>query len=195
MASVASLPGSSALKSRIGLISIKDRRSESVRGLSLTSSAPGKAAGTGVQHGFDGLGDQRERPRRSVKGDLSAPHPGKPGFQRPCQAPEAGITRHDFQQWRPRTGIDRSIGRPRAWAGTTGRSFQKTPRRRAAGIARSKFFGIALTISAPAPRSRHWRIPASALPRQPGSAAPDRRACSNANIALAPVKIRLRSAC
>ena len=38
MASVASLPGSSALKSRIGLNSMKARRSESVKGLSLTSS-------------------------------------------------------------------------------------------------------------------------------------------------------------
>ena len=38
MASVASLPGSSALKSRIGLNSIKERRSASVNGLSLTSS-------------------------------------------------------------------------------------------------------------------------------------------------------------
>ena len=38
IASVASLPGSSALKSRIGLNSMKARRSASVRGLSLTSS-------------------------------------------------------------------------------------------------------------------------------------------------------------
>ena len=38
MASVAALPGSSALKSRIGLNSMKARRSESVSGLSLSSS-------------------------------------------------------------------------------------------------------------------------------------------------------------
>ncbi len=38
MASVASFPGSSALKSRIGLNSMKARRSASVKGLSLTSS-------------------------------------------------------------------------------------------------------------------------------------------------------------
>jgi hypothetical protein len=60
--------------------------------------APGKRAGTGLQHSFDGLGDQRERTRCAVKGDLPAAHPGKPGFQRSRQAPETRIARHDFQE-------------------------------------------------------------------------------------------------
>ena len=100
MASVAALPGSSALKSRIGLNSMKARRSASVRGLSLTSSRQENVAGTLVQHVLDRLGDQVEGPLGAVELDLAALDAGKSGFQRTGQSAQAGIAGHDLDQRR-----------------------------------------------------------------------------------------------
>jgi len=85
MASVASLPGSSALKSRIGFeldegtpVGIGER-------LVAGEFAPGECRRTGVQHLLHGLGDQIEWPLGAIELDLSALDAGQSGLQRAGQ--------------------------------------------------------------------------------------------------------------
>ena len=132
IASVASLPGSSALKSRIGLNSMKARWSASVSGLSLTSSRQEKVAVPVFEHVLDGLGDLRERPLGAVELDLAALDAGKPGFQRAGQSANAGIAGHDFDQRRRGGKLAGQLARPPPREGTTARSFQRIRRSRAA---------------------------------------------------------------
>ena len=111
MASVASLPGSSALKSSTGLSSIKERRSASVNGLSLTSSRQEKVARAGLQDVLDRLGDLRERPRGAVEFEFAALDADKPGLERAGQSAQArGIARHDFDQRRGRGELAGELG-------------------------------------------------------------------------------------
>ena len=61
---------------------------------------PGERPGAGLQHIFDGLGDQVEGPLGAVELDLSALDAGQSGFQRAGQSADAGIAGHDFDQRR-----------------------------------------------------------------------------------------------
>ena len=79
---------------------MKARRSESVKGLSLTSSRQEKVAVPLVQDVLDRLRDQVEGPFGVVELDLSALDAGKPGFQRAGQAADRGIAGHDLDQGR-----------------------------------------------------------------------------------------------
>ena len=79
---------------------MKARRSESVKGLSLTSSRQENVAVALVQDVLDRLGDQVEGPLGIVELDLPALDAGKPGFQRTGQAADRGIAGHDLDQGR-----------------------------------------------------------------------------------------------
>ena len=79
---------------------MKARLSESVSGLSLTSSRQEKVALPLFEHVLDGLRDQVEGPLGAVELDLAALDAGKAGFQRAGQAADAGIAGHDLDQGR-----------------------------------------------------------------------------------------------
>ena len=100
IASVASLPGSSALivEDRLEL----DEGAPVGIGQRLVADefAPGEGRGALVQHVLDRLRDQVEGPRGVVELDLPALDAGKPGFQRAGQAADRGIAGHDLDQGR-----------------------------------------------------------------------------------------------
>ena len=77
---------------------MKARLSESVSGLSLTSSRQEKVALPVFSTSSIGRGDQVERPLGAVELDLPALDAGKPGFQRAGQPANRGIAGHDFDQ-------------------------------------------------------------------------------------------------
>ncbi len=79
---------------------MKARLSESVSGLSLTSSRQENVAVALVQHVLDRLGDQVEGPLGIVELDLPALDAGKAGFQRAGQTADRGIAGHDLDQGR-----------------------------------------------------------------------------------------------
>ena len=85
IASVASLPGSSALKSRNGLTSMKRAAVGIGQRLVAGKFTPGEGAGPCVQDVLDGLGDQVERPLGAVELELSALEAGQRRFQRAGQ--------------------------------------------------------------------------------------------------------------
>ena len=79
---------------------MKARRSESVRGLSLTSSRQENVAEP-VFNTFSTVWAIRLKGRSVLSSlTLSALDAGKPGFQRAGQSPHAGIAGHDFDQRR-----------------------------------------------------------------------------------------------
>ena len=118
---------------------MKARLSESVSGLSLTSSRQEKVAVALVQHVLDGLRDQVEGPRGIVELDLPALDAGKPGFQRAGQAADRGIAGHDLDQGRGGFELAGDLGRPPRRAGTTARSSRRTRRIRAAAPIRNSW--------------------------------------------------------
>ena len=111
---------------------MKARRSESVSGFSLMSSRQENVAEP-VFNTFSTVWAIRLK-GRSVLSSLTLPalDAGEAGFQRAGQSPDAGIAGHDFDQRARRIRTVRSAGRPPPRAGTTARSFQRTPRNRAA---------------------------------------------------------------